>query len=184
MEESFRITMELDTSALALQVANDGAAIVGEIYRYADKVRKPDPRINDVATQVRLVSEATKELSQLLDDPSIRALRRDEAVTTAEEAMRACQDLFDELLACLVKSPAPWPFKHMTLDVLSVRMNRLKGTLELLLSVLRFARLSASGAASREESEGLMRRLEDLVQEYTRSVTRYEEVMSGSPAQR
>lgn len=146
--------------ASAIQVADFGFRLSKSIYSYTDAHYSADKRLKDMALDVKLTCNVVKELGDVFKHPATQTLKKDNAVSTAQETIGACESVFHEIEQAIDeagKSRLLQPFRQPKLDILNANLDKLKGTLMLLVAVLQHAYHIASDEEKRGELKELMR---------------------------
>jgi len=144
----------ISVAASILGVASAGIKLSSALYCYTETVINADKNIREIARDLSITSSVVTELGMLLgqDDQS---QFHSEALVTARDAVRSCEEVFKEIQRELDKSldfdskgktpmthlrRLKWPLVQPKLNVLQLRLERLKNTLVLVLNVVSYAR--------------------------------------------
>lgn len=141
---------EIGIVASVIQLAGAGLKLSISLYSFAETVSSADKDIKRVAKDVSLTSAVLTELGQNLKDDNQKGVASDNAITTAEEVVHECSELFAEINAALDKASGKgtgkfsfgklkWPFLQPKMELLRSNLERLKSTLILMLHVLAYA---------------------------------------------
>jgi flagellin-specific chaperone FliS len=136
---------EIGLIASVIQVAGAGLKLSQTLYQYADSVASADRRIKDIAKEVELTSFVIDELGSIFKADDTSALLSKTALKTADETVKECANVFEELEKGLKKSAkgkmGKWllPFKESKMETLRAHVDKLKSTLQLLMQVLTHA---------------------------------------------
>lgn len=130
-----------------IQIADLGLKVSNTIYQYASSVKKADARIKLLGNHVRYTSNVIEELGKLFGNDGMSKIVSQTAVRTAEDMVQDCDILFHTIENALLdgkKHQWKWPFKQPDVDLHMANLDRLKITLNLLMSVLTCGQAVAS----------------------------------------
>ena len=145
----------LSITASIVGIASTGIQLSTTLYNYTETVINADKNIREIARDLSITSSVITELGALLGQDDAAQLQCESALTTAREAVHDCEEVFKEIQKELNKSldlegngKSPmsklkrlkWPLVEPKLNVLQVRLERLKNTLVLMLNVVTYAR--------------------------------------------
>ena len=145
----------LSITASIVGIASAGIQLSTTLYSYTETVINADKNIREIARDLSITSSVITELGTLLRQDDATQLQCESALTTAREAVHGCEEVFKEIQKELNKSldlegngKSPmsklkrlkWPLVEPKLNVLQVRLERLKNTLVLMLNVVTYAR--------------------------------------------
>ncbi len=142
--------------ASTVSVASAGIALSTTLYTFAETAYRADKTVKDIAQDVSLTSAVLHELGHLIEQDSKARLCSESALSTADQAIKGCGNVFTEINFILSKSlkrvgsggkntvstfgKLKWPFMEKKMELLRSNLERLKTTLLLLLNVLSYAR--------------------------------------------
>lgn len=145
----------LSITASIVGIASTGIQLSTTLYSYTETVINADKNIREIARDLSITSSVITELGALLGQDDAGQLQCESALTTAREAVHGCEEVFKEIQKELNKSldlegngmspmsklkRLKWPLVEPKLNVLQVRLERLKNTLVLMLNVVTYAR--------------------------------------------
>lgn len=145
----------LSITASIVGIASTGIQLSTTLYNYTETVINADKNIREIARDLSITSSVITELGTLLGQDDAAQLQCESALTTAREAVHGCEEVFKEIQKELNKSldlegngKSPmsklkrlkWPLVEPKLNVLQLRLERLKNTLVLMLNVVTYAR--------------------------------------------
>ena len=150
---------EIGLLASIVQVADIGLRLSLRLYAFGETVASADRSISAISNDVSLTSSVLKELGDLLKSDTSR-IYSDNAVKTADAAVRECSKAFtemDEMLlkkvpqlkngdsakqsrASLILERLRWPVIKGKIELLRVNLDRMKSTLTLMLNVIIYAK--------------------------------------------
>ncbi|KAK7190743.1 hypothetical protein DPSP01_006650 [Paraphaeosphaeria sporulosa] len=167
--------------ASVIQVAGAGLKLSETLYQYAESVASADRRIKDIATEIKLTASTIKELGSLFQQDATSKLLSNSALHTANETVRECSKVFEEISILLNKSKKNTlgrmilPFREPKIELFRSHVDKLKITLQLLTSVLIFAHQTAAREHDRKMLASHREEIKELLQHRKRSTQRYEE---------
>jgi hypothetical protein len=144
----------LSVAASILGIASAGIKLSSALYRYTEMVSNADKTIRNIARDLSITSSVVTELGALLGQDSEVRFHL-EALMTARDAVRSCDEVFKEIQHELDKNldlegkgksamtnirKLKWPLVQPKLTVLHMRLESLKNTLVLVLNVVFYAR--------------------------------------------
>jgi hypothetical protein len=144
----------LSVAASILGVASAGIKLSSTLYLYTESVINADKNIREIARDLSITSSVVTELGTLLGQGHQTVLNS-EVLLTAQDAVCSCDEVFREIQRELDKSldlgrngkstsmslkRLKWPLVQPRLNILQVRLERLKNTLVLVLGVMSYAR--------------------------------------------
>ncbi|KAF2809291.1 uncharacterized protein BDZ99DRAFT_355224, partial [Mytilinidion resinicola] len=172
---------EIGLIASVIQVAGAGLKLADTLYQYAESVSTADRRIKDIARDVKLTSRVIDELGSIFKQGETASLLSNNAVSTAQETVRECSSLFEEMDAALKKTKKSTlgkfmlPFREPKMELLRANIDRLKSTLQLLMQVLTHAYQVASHKAPKEVVAVQRHNIKVLIKAKKESTKRYQE---------
>ncbi|KAF2490883.1 hypothetical protein BU16DRAFT_469759 [Lophium mytilinum] len=172
---------EIGLIASVIQVAGAGLKLADTLYQYAEAVSTADRRIKDIARDVKLTSRVIDELGSIFKQDETALLLSNNAVSTAQETVRECSSLFEEMDAALKKTKKNtlgrfmMPFREPKMELLRANIDRLKSTLQLLMQVLTHAYQVASHKAPKEVVAVQRHNIKVLIKAKKESTKRYQE---------
>lgn len=145
---------EVSLIASVIGIAGAGAKLTVTLYTLAETVNSADKSIRDVARDVSITSSVLSQLASILEQDKKAKISKDDAIKTADEAVRGCSDVFTEIDTALEKSitninagkakaaleKMKWVFNEPKMELLRSNLESMKSSLLLLLSVLSYAR--------------------------------------------
>ena len=151
---------EVGIAASIIQIADLGLRLSLKIYTFGEIVATADKFIISIAKDVSLTSMVLKELVSLLDQEKHGNICSQNAVQTADDIVKECLDVFEEMEGLLVKKfpnlekgdggkvqramvlleRLKWPYLQPKLELMRTNLERLKSTLNLMLNVIALAR--------------------------------------------
>lgn len=145
---------EVGLIASVIGIAGAGAKLTVTLYTFAETVNSADKSIRDVARDVSITSSVLSQLASIMEQDKKAKISKDDAIKTADEAVRGCSDVFTEIGTALEKSitninagktkaaleKMKWVFNEPKMELLRSNLERMKSSLLLLLSVLSYAR--------------------------------------------
>ncbi|KAL5401059.1 hypothetical protein PMIN03_011846 [Paraphaeosphaeria minitans] len=167
--------------ASVIQVAGAGLKLSETLYQYAESVGTADRRIKDIATEIKLTATTIKELGSLFQQDATSKLLSDSALQTANETVRECSNVFEDISMLLRKSKKSTlgrvmlPFREPKIELFRSHVDKLKITLQLLTSVLMFAHQTAARQHDRAVLAAHREEIKELLQHKKKSTKRYEE---------
>ena len=131
-----------------------GAKLTVALYTFMETVSSADKSIKNVARDVSITSSVLTQLAAVIEQDKTAKITKEEALKTAEETVRECSDVFKEIDTAIGKSVSrinaskakaalekmKWAFKEPKMKLLRSNLEKLKGSLVLLLTVLSYAR--------------------------------------------
>jgi hypothetical protein len=144
----------LSLTASIIGVASAGLRLSTSLYRYTETVINADKNIRGIARDLSTTSSMIRELGTLLEQDRGQ-LRCENALATANEALQGCDEVFKEIQKVLDDNmnleekgatamsklkKLKWPLVEPRIHVLQQRLERLKNTLVLVLSVVNYAK--------------------------------------------
>ena len=132
--------------ASIVAVVDAGLKLSTALYTFADSVYHAKKVLRNIAHDIALTSAVLDELGKLLKKDSNARLCSNGAFTTAEKAIKECENVYAEINVVACKSMKSkterlkWPFREARMESLRSNLERLKTTLLLLLNVLSYAR--------------------------------------------
>jgi hypothetical protein len=134
----------IGAAASIIQVADTGLRLAKTIYTYIDSVSSADKRLDSVGVHVQTTSEIVREIGDVFLQKETATLVSKGAIKTACDAAKECEAVFQELRGELEKTRRrKWglPFKEPKLELLGAQLEKLKSTLNCLMSILIHARM-------------------------------------------
>lgn len=149
---------ELGIIASIVQVADVGLRLSLRLYTFGETVASADRSISAISNDVSLTSSVLKELGRTLGGEDGR-IYSDNAITTAENVVKECSKVFQEMESLLLKkmphlhSPPTnrkssaaimlerlqWPAIKGKIEFMRSNLERMKSTLTLMLNVIIYA---------------------------------------------
>ena len=148
---------ELALIASILQVADIGLRLSLRLYTFGETVASADQSIRNISKDVSLTSAVLKELGNTFENDKAR-ISSDNATNTAKDVVRECHTVFDEVETLLLKKipylssasdirskaklvleRLKWPAIKGKIELLSYTLDKMKGTLTLMLNVIIYA---------------------------------------------
>jgi hypothetical protein len=137
------------TSVLSL--AGAGIKLSTTLYTYSETAFRADRSVKEIAQDVSLTASVLRELGTLLEQDRKDNICSNNALTTANETVDSCKAVFDEINGALDKAMSgktkmggiqrlKWPLLEPKMKLLQGNLERLKGTLLLILNVVTYAR--------------------------------------------
>jgi hypothetical protein len=176
---------EIGLIASVIQVAGAGLKLSQTLYQYADTVANADRRIKDIAKEVQLTSFVIDELGHIFNQDQSSTILSENAIKTADETVKECSTVFQELDAALKKTKKNTlgrlmlPFRESKIDLLRNHIDKLKSTLQLLMQVLTHAHQIASQKLDREAEAEQREQIKQLLQNKKKSTKKYEESLKN-----
>ena len=147
---------EIGLIASVVQIASTGLKLSITLYSFAETVSSADKSITHIAKDVSLTSAVLSELGSNLEQDKQSGVASENAITTAEEVVRECSEVFKDIEVTLEKGMKRanggkfgigklalerlrWPFLQPKMELLRSNLERLKSTLILMLHVLAYA---------------------------------------------
>jgi hypothetical protein len=167
--------------ASVVQLAGTGLKLSQALYQYADGVATADRRIQDIAKEIRLTSFVIEELGSIFKKDDTLSLISVSAVATANETLKECSAVFEEIEATLNKSRKGkigrlmLPFRESKIELLRSHIDKLKSTLQLLMQVLMHAYQVSSNRLDREAEAKQRDEIRRLLENKKNKTKRYEE---------
>jgi hypothetical protein len=143
----------LSIAASILGVASAGIKLSSTLYLYTETVINADKTIREIARDLSITSSVVTELGTLLGQDLENKIQP-EALVTARDAVCSCDEVFNEIQQELDKHLSfssngksslvnlrrlKWPLVQPKMNILQVRLERLKNTLVLVLGVISYA---------------------------------------------
>lgn len=141
-------------TASVIGVASAGLRLSASLYRYTETVINADKSIKDIARDLSTTSSLIRELGALLQNDR-REMRCEAALTAANDALHGCDEVFKGIQKMLDQNidlsekgsstmsklkKLKWPLLEPRMQNLQSRLERLKNTLVLVLSVINYSR--------------------------------------------
>lgn len=152
---TFRLWTLMDPFTIAVSVAgltSLGLQLLDGLNKYAGSALNSRGRITAISTDVNLANQVIKSLSTVIvDDEANRGEISDEAVNIGRDAIKQCWKIFEGIKDTLPKVEATslrkrdiarWPFMEPKLDLLRGELEKIKATLQLLMSVVTYAAMT------------------------------------------
>lgn len=155
---------EVGIVASIIQIADTGLRLSLKLYTFGEIVSTADKSIISISKDVSLTSSVLKELGQILDQDRHAKICSQNAVRTADDLVRECLGVFEEMEGLLAKKlpnlgigvgekakratvlleRLKWPYLQPKLELMRTNLERLKSTLNLMLNVIALARQQIS----------------------------------------
>jgi hypothetical protein len=128
-----------------------GIQLLQSLNKYADSALDSKGRIKAISTDVSLAIQVFQALETTIKDEANRAMINDDAERLAREAIAQCQDIFTRIQATLpelgpdgpsMRNKITYPLIEPKLQLLRGNLEKIKTTLQLLMSVIVFAAMS------------------------------------------
>jgi hypothetical protein len=147
-------------AASIVQLGGAGVELSKSLYIYVSSAVRAESEINDLAGDVKLTCSALERVGQTLQSEETSSALTQRAVNDAEEIKQRCQSVFAEISVIFEKrwkldgngrrklsvlGKASWPLKEQKVELLRRRLDSLKLSLSLLLSVLQLAHEQSRG---------------------------------------
>lgn len=163
---------ELGIIASVVQIADVGLSLSIKLCTFGETVATADKSITLISKDVSSTSIVLKELGHILDKDRESRLCSENVIHTADEVVKECLGIFEEIDKVLVKKVPflraregekgerakratmmlerlKWPYLQPKLLLLQSNLDRLKSTLLLMLNVIIYARLKFNKFVSR-----------------------------------
>ncbi|RAR12464.1 hypothetical protein DDE82_000175 [Stemphylium lycopersici] len=169
--------------ASVVQLAGAGLKLSQALYQYADGVATADRRIKDIAKEIKLTSFVIEELGRIFKQDDTSGLISKSAVETANETLKECSAVFEEIETTLNKSKKGkmgrlmLPFRESKIELLRNHIDKLKSTLQLLMQVLAHAYQVATNKLDREAEAKQREEIRQLNENRKKSTEKYEELL-------
>ena len=156
---------ELGIIAAVVQIADVGLRLSIKLYTFGEIVASADRSVISISKDVSLTSGVLKELGQILEKDRKSQTFSENAVQTADEVVKECLEVFQEMDSILVKKlptlgagrkgkkreerpkramimleKLKWGYLQPKLQLLRSNLDRLKSTLLLMLNVITYAK--------------------------------------------
>ena len=159
-------------AAAVVGLADFGLKLSKNLYLYGDSVRSASETIESIARDIERTSTVLKELSMCFDEREGLSLWSVDAKETARETVRECRSVFEKLESDLgLDKPKKsiverwrFPFRETNVALLRSNIEKLKSTLQLLLSVGQIAQQRALHAFSQGAEERHRKQIRELIQ--------------------
>jgi hypothetical protein len=129
----------LGAAASIIGIADAGLRLAKTIHAYVESVSSAEKRLDSLGTHVRTTAIVVREVGLLFENrDSARYISRD-AVETARDVAKECEDVFLELIQIMEKTrKRKWtlPFKEQKVDLLEAQLEKSKSTLHMMLTLL------------------------------------------------
>jgi hypothetical protein len=129
----------IGAAASIIQIADAGL----KLCDYIESVASANKRLKRVSKNLETTCNVVKEIGEVFKRKETAKLVSKLAVKTACDAAEECQDVFVELRVAITKSEKNrllFPLKEAKLQLLAVQLEKLKSTLNLLMTLLINAR--------------------------------------------
>ena len=169
--------------ASVVQLAGAGLKLSQALYQYADSVATADRRIRDIAKEIKLTSFVIEELGRVFKQDDTSGLISKSAVETANETLKECSAVFEEIETTLNKSKKGkmgrlmLPFRENKIELLRNHIDKLKSTLQLLMQLLTYAYQVTSNQLDREAEARQREEIKQLDEKQKSSTKKYEELL-------
>lgn len=131
----------IGAAAAILQVAETGLKLSQSIYEYVGKAKTADVRLSHFAQDVQRTSEIVHSVADLLSEDQTRERLAPKGIQTANSCVKDCKNAFDDIEKCIdgmsKRSKWTFPYREFKLNLLDVRLEKLKSNLSLILIVLK-----------------------------------------------
>jgi hypothetical protein len=145
----------LSICASVISLAGAGIKLSTTLYTYSETAFRADRSVKEIAQDVSLTSSVLGELGTLLEQDRKENICSANALKTASETVIGCKEVFDEINEALEKAVKKnskmsgmqrlrWPLMEPKMKLLQGNLDRLKGTLLLILNVVTYARKIAA----------------------------------------
>ena len=94
----------LGVAASIIQVADAGLRLSNTIYTYINSLSSADKRLDRIARHVRLTSQVVSDIGDLFTQQQTAKFVSKNAVQTATETAKECEEIFNELESVVGKS--------------------------------------------------------------------------------
>jgi hypothetical protein len=138
----------IGAAASIIQIADAGLRLAITIRNYVESVKSAETRLNRVGTHVRSTAVVVKEVGLLFENRDSAKYVSKDAVDTAKDVAKECEDVFLELIEIMEKMrKRKWrlPFKEEKINLLEAQLEKSKSTLQMMLSLLTHVRLFKTG---------------------------------------
>jgi hypothetical protein len=149
----------MDVAAELLVVARSGGKLSSVLYTAATSSVRTNKDLTDIAGDVALTSNALTDVGKFLGEKQSLTVASQSAIQDANAILKRCHDAFKEIQELAAKNlggdgrstkysshgKLRWPLRGMQLELLKKRLESLKSSLMLLLSVLNFRKDQNSG---------------------------------------
>lgn len=135
-------------AVLVAGLASLGMQLAQGLKKYADSALDSKGRILAISMDIELAVQVIKTLDVTLQNASSRALLKDDARKLAKDVVSQCKDIFDGINALLpdIKivglkrmDKIKWPIIEAKVELFRGNLEKIKLTLQLLMSVITFA---------------------------------------------
>ena len=141
----------MDVALRFHEIGGSGGRLSTLLYTVATNTTRVDKELTDIAGDVALTSTALNDVGRFFEDRAAAKLASEDAYRDAQSILQRCQDSFVEVQTLsgeyplpiqerAIKTRASVPFRGVKLELLKKRLEGLKTSLILLLSVLNFGR--------------------------------------------
>ncbi|XPS91691.1 hypothetical protein M3J09_001102 [Ascochyta lentis] len=158
----------LGLAASIIQLGGSGAKLSKELYVFISTAARADQDISAIARDVGTTSGVLANVGKVLEtDDAIKIINQD-AVEHAEDLIKQCKEVFEEILAVLEKRQKVsedgkrrlslmgkmyWPMKEQRVELLRRRLETLKSSLLVLFYVLQLAQNKGRGDVEKASLE-------------------------------
>lgn len=134
-----------------------GIQLLQGLNQYAGSALDSKGRIKAISTDIDLTIQIVKALDTTIQDDANKAMMTNDAARLAIETIAQCRDVFAKIQSTLSEYSATgprrrdvitWPFIEPKLDILRGNLEKLKTSLQLLMSVIIFAAMSKRSVCS------------------------------------
>ncbi|KAF2625815.1 hypothetical protein BU25DRAFT_460146 [Macroventuria anomochaeta] len=147
-------------AASIVQLGGAGIELSKSLYTFVSSAVRAESEISDLAGDVKLTCSALERVGQTLKSEDTKSALTQRAVSDAAEIKQRCESVFAEISGIIEKrwkvdgngkrnlsllGKASWPLKEQKVELLRRRLDSLKFSLSLLLSVLQLAHEQARG---------------------------------------
>ncbi|CAG8379372.1 unnamed protein product [Penicillium salamii] len=159
--------------ASIVQLADFGARVAVQLHSFYHRVKKADINIQRLSTDVSLTSSVLKQLGDILRDAEQQKICSTEAVSMANQIVRECEQIFQQMESTLKKGvdlkkgkilkvglsqKVDYAFSESEVSILQTQLDRLKATMLLLLHVMSYA-----SQARQRESQTVRQEQKDFI---------------------
>ncbi|KAK5049823.1 hypothetical protein LTR84_003941 [Exophiala bonariae] len=142
----------LGIAAAVLQIADLGGKLSVKLFTFSRKIKSADKSIKSVSQDIAATGAVLQQLASVLKKDEKLRLCSDQAIETAKGLVADCKAIFSELDEALDnpgtsgnkyisawKERLKFPFIEPQIELLQSNLERLKGSLVLMLNVLIYA---------------------------------------------
>lgn len=128
-----------------------GIQLLQGLNQYTGSALDSKGRIKAISADIQLTVQVVQTLDTTIQDDTNRAMMKDDAARLIQETIAQCRDTFAKIQSTLPKlsTTGPrkidvitWPFVEPKLDLLRGNLEKLKTSLQLLMSVIILAAMS------------------------------------------